>query len=220
MLMRENKGFFSFAYDSAHVKYGIWTWPQRSNYSVKATMIHIKITHCFAHLKLWPLTTEGCSIDPTRVDSSLVFAIRVTGNRFVNPIPSNQHELFPLPLIWHAGSRFAQDLGNIADLDFAGWVENVVDLIKSTRIDSPCVDSTCQKSICVRLRKYSSPGLCMQGGLKMLSIRLDPIESTRIVSAVIDSSCQKSICMRRETVRIESSHKVRCMNRLKFVATF
>ena len=25
--MRENKGFFSFAFDSAHVKYGVWTWP-------------------------------------------------------------------------------------------------------------------------------------------------------------------------------------------------
>ena len=28
MLMRENKGFFSFAFDSAHVKYGVWTWPE------------------------------------------------------------------------------------------------------------------------------------------------------------------------------------------------
>ena len=26
MLMRENKGFFSFAFDSAHVKYGVCTW--------------------------------------------------------------------------------------------------------------------------------------------------------------------------------------------------
>ena len=25
--MRENKVFFSFAFDSAHVKYGVWTWP-------------------------------------------------------------------------------------------------------------------------------------------------------------------------------------------------
>ena len=25
--MRENNGFFSFAFDSAHVKYGVWTWP-------------------------------------------------------------------------------------------------------------------------------------------------------------------------------------------------
>ena len=28
VLMRENKGFFSFAFNSAHVKYGVWTWPQ------------------------------------------------------------------------------------------------------------------------------------------------------------------------------------------------
>ena len=30
MQMRENKGFFSFAFDSAHVKYGVWTWPKNS----------------------------------------------------------------------------------------------------------------------------------------------------------------------------------------------
>ena len=28
MLTRENKGFFSFAFDSAYVKYGVWTWPE------------------------------------------------------------------------------------------------------------------------------------------------------------------------------------------------
>ena len=38
---------------------------------------------------------EGCPMHPTRVDSSLVFAIRQTGNQFVNPIPSNRHESFP-----------------------------------------------------------------------------------------------------------------------------
>lgn len=32
MLTRENKGFFSLAFDSAHVtvKYGVWTWPKSS----------------------------------------------------------------------------------------------------------------------------------------------------------------------------------------------
>ena len=34
----------------------------------------------------------------------------------------------------------------------------------------------------------------MQGGLKMLSIRLDSIESTRIVSPGVDSLYRKSIC--------------------------
>ena len=34
----------------------------------------------------------------------------------------------------------------------------------------------------------------MQGGLKMLSIRVDSIESTRIVSPVVDLSCRKLIC--------------------------
>ena len=28
MLIRENKGFYSFAFDSAHVKNGVWTWPK------------------------------------------------------------------------------------------------------------------------------------------------------------------------------------------------
>ena len=57
---------------------------------------------------------EGCPIHPTRVDSSLVFAIRQTGNLFSEPYS-----------------------------------------IESTRIVSPSVDSTCRKSICARLRKYS-----------------------------------------------------------------
>ena len=65
--------------------------------------------------------TEGCPIHPTRVDSSLVFAIR-----------SNRHESFPLVSIRYTGSRFAQDLENIASRLYAGWVENVVD---STRFD-------------------------------------------------------------------------------------
>ena len=54
----------------------------------------------------------------------------------------------------------------------------------------------------------------MQGGLKMLSIRLDSTESTQIVSPVVNSSCQKSICTRRHPVRIESSCKVPLTNRL------
>ena len=37
----------------------------------------------------------------------------------------------------------------------------------------------------------------MQGGLKMLSIRLDSIEWTRIVPLVVDSLCRKSICETR-----------------------
>ena len=49
---------------------------------------------------------EGCPIHPTRVDLSLVFAIRLTG------------------------SRFARDLENIASRAYTGWVENVVDSIR------------------------------------------------------------------------------------------
>ena len=61
--------------------------------------------------------TEGCPIHPTRVDSSLVFAIRLTG------------------------SRFARDLENIASRVYTRWVENVVDLTRFGRIDTnrfPC----------------------------------------------------------------------------------
>ena len=42
----------------------------------------------------------------------------------------------------------------------------------------------------------------MQGGLKMLSIRLDSIESTRIVSPVVDSSYRKLICETRLRVNL------------------
>ena len=60
----------------------------------------------------------------------------------------------------------------------------------------------------------------MQGGLKMLSIRLDLIESARIISPVVDSSCRKSICARRDSVLIKSSCKVPHTSRVKFVAPF
>ena len=48
----------------------------------------------------------------------------------MNPILSNRHESF-------SGSRFAQDLENIVDLDFEGGLKMLlirVDSIKSTRI--------------------------------------------------------------------------------------
>ena len=54
----------------------------------------------------------------------------------------------------------------------------------------------------------------MQGGLKMLSIRLDSIESTRIVTPVVDLSYRKSIWVRHDCVQIDSSRKVPQTNRL------
>ena len=42
-----------------------------------------------------------------------------------------------------------------------------------------------------------------QGGLKMLSIRLDSIKSTQIVSPVVNSSCRSRFA-RRDSVQIES----------------
>ena len=38
MLMRVNKGFFSFAFDSAHVMYGVWSWPKILNGSKTETL--------------------------------------------------------------------------------------------------------------------------------------------------------------------------------------
>ena len=55
--------------------------------------------------------------------------------------------------IRYVGSRFARELENIAPLDYAGSVENVVEL---TRIVAPVVDSLGRKSICARLRKVAS----------------------------------------------------------------
>ena len=97
---------------------------------------------CTLHLRvffnrLYCCYNEGCLIHPTRVDSSLVFAIRQIGNRFVNPIPSNRYETFPLLSIRHAGSRFTRDLENIVDLDFEGGLKMLsirFDSIESTRI--------------------------------------------------------------------------------------
>ena len=80
--------------------------------------------------------SEGCPIHPTRVDSSLVFAIRLTGNIFLNPLLWNRHESFRLVSIRYTGSRFARDLENIAPRVYAGWVENVVDSTRFDRIDT------------------------------------------------------------------------------------
>ena len=168
----------------------------------KITLIERRVLFVSFQL-IYRQLVDGCPKHPTRVNLSLVFAIRLTGNWFVNPTPLNQHESFPLLLIRHAGSRFARhlknigDLGlegrlkmlsiwwnrhklfpllsiwhagswfawhleNIAPLDNVGWVKNV-DSIKLTRIVSPAVDVTWQKSICARLRKHSSSGQCRLG---------------------------------------------------------
>ena len=52
MLMRENKGFLSFAFDSAHVKYGVWTWPEHLNTlrGTRRLIRPIKTPSCFASL--------------------------------------------------------------------------------------------------------------------------------------------------------------------------
>ena len=145
---------------------------------------------------------EGCPIHPTRVDSSLVFAIRQTGNRFVNPILSNWQESF-------SGSRFARDWENIVDLDFEGGLKMSirVDLIEWTRIVridwSLWLRFKNEEGSCIVIsRILTSGGLC---GLKMLSIRHAGSRFERRDSVQIEL---------RRNVRIESNRKVPQKNRL------
>ena len=127
------------------------------------------------------LHLRGLSNTPNlRVDSSLVFVIRLTGNRFVNPIPLNWHEWFPLLSNRHAGSRFARDIENKALLDNVGWVKNVVD---STRFDWIDTNRTNQLKFVEQGRFMYLHFMdldfwwTMQGGLKMLLIWLDSIDT-------------------------------------------
>ena len=97
-------------------------------------------------------------------------------------IRSNRHESFPLLSIRYAGSRFARDLENIASRVYTGWVENVVE---STRIVSPAVDSLCRKSICEIFRKYSFPGL-YRVGWKCCRIDTNRFPCCRFVMPEVD----------------------------------
>ena len=93
-------------------------------------------------------------------------------------IRTNRHESLPLLSIRYAGSRFARDLENIASRVYTGWVGNVVE---STRIVSPAVDSLCRKSICASLWNYSVPGLYRVGWkcCRFDSIRFELIDTNR-----------------------------------------
>ena len=116
-------------------------------------------TSRFVRRPLW--MDEGFPIHPTGVNSSLVFAIQLTGYQFENPIPWNRHELLPLQSIWHAGSQFVWDLENIADLGFEGGFKMLsiqLNSIEWTQIVSPVVNSSYRKPICSRLWTYSAPG--------------------------------------------------------------
>ena len=101
---------------------------------------------------------DGCPIHPTRVDSSLVFAIQRTGNRFVNPIPyswsgiwgwvenvvdSSRHESTEIcgHVLRTRKVHVSLFYGSWLLVSYAGWVENVVDLTQFDRIDTnhfPC----------------------------------------------------------------------------------
>ena len=151
---------------------------------------------------------EGCPIHPTSVDSSLVFAIWLTGRRFArdlrkysvpgiyrvgwkycrfDSIRSNRHESFPLLSIRYTGSRFARDLGNIVAGSIRGRLKMLsirFDSNESTRIVSLAVDSLLRKSICASLRKYGVPGLYRVGWkcCRFDSIRTNRHESFPLLS--------------------------------------
>ena len=65
----------------------------------------------------------------------------------------HQHESFLLLLICHARSRFARDSDNIAPWTMQHGLKLLsiwLDVIQSTQIVSPVVDSSCRKLICAR----------------------------------------------------------------------
>ena len=104
--------------------------------------------------------------------------------------------------IRYTGSRFARYLENIASRVYTGWVENVVDSTRFDRIDTnrfPCCRFVMPEVDLRESLKLQRPW-SIQGGLKMLSIRLDSIESTRIASPAVDSLCRKSICKGLENI--------------------
>ena len=98
-------------------------------------------------------------------------------------IRTNRHESFPLVSIRYTGSRFARYLENVASRVSTGWVENVVE---STRIVSPAVDSLYRKSICASLGNYSVPGLYRVG---WKCCRFDSIRTNRHESFPLLSIC-------------------------------
>ena len=88
--------------NSLHVSVMQWLWwflkPPFLTFQYQFKLSNLKVFSCLSFYAGMP-----------KIDSSLVFAIWLTGNRFVNPIPWNRHESFPLLSIRHAGSRFARD---------------------------------------------------------------------------------------------------------------
>ena len=118
--------------------------------------------------------------------------IRKTGNRFMNPIPSNRHESFPLLLIRHAGSLFARDIESIVDLDFEGGLKMLS--LRQNRHESYELTEVCGHTL--RTRKVHVSlfhGSCLPVGY--VGWVENVVNSTRFDQ--IDSSCRKAICETR-----------------------
>ena len=164
---------------------------------------------------------ECCPIHPTRVDLSLVFAIWQTGNRFVNPIPLNRHESFPLLSIRHAGSRFAWDLENIVDLDFEGGLKMVsirVNSIKSTRIVR--IDRSLwsrfknEEDSCIVISQILTFGGLYRVGWKCC--RFESIWSNQHKSFPLLLICHVGSRFARNSTPCESSRVVKCLIRIEW----
>ena len=125
----------------------------------------------------------------------------------MNPILSNRQESF-------SGSRFAQDLENIVDLDIEGGLKMLirVDLIESTQIVQ--IDWSLwprfkneEGSCIVFSRILTSGGLCRVG---WKCCRFDSIRSNQHESFPLLSICHTgSRFARRDSVQIQSRCSVR-----------
>ena len=142
-----------------------------------------------------------------------------TRNRFVNPIPSNRHESFPLLLIRHAGSRLAWDIESIVDLDFEGGLKMLsirsnrlkfvatFDTNRTNRLKVVATFKNEEGSCIVISWILSSGGLCR---VRWKCYRFDWIRSIRHESFPLLSIHHAGRRFaRRDSVRIESRHNVR-----------
>ena len=149
-------------------------------------------------------TTNIFEIHPTRVDSSLVFAIRLTGNRFVNPIPLNPQELFPFLSIRHAVSQLTRE--NIADLGFEGGLKMLSNRHKSYESTEVCGHVLRTRKIHVSLFHGSWLPVDYAGWVENV------VESTRIVSLL--SICHAGSRVVWDTTQCESSRVIKCLIRI------
>ena len=115
-------------------------------------------------------------------------------HRRFDSIWSNRHYSFLLVLIRYTGSWFARDLKNIAPLDYAGWVENVVDSTQFDWIDTNHFPVSIRYTGSWYARDLENIASRVHAG--WVENVVDSIESTQIVSPCVNLLYRKSICVR------------------------